>query len=283
MRRDAMVFACGGLVAVSMGTGCSGGDNAGPADAAITQNGDGQAGTGGGGDAASTVDATADGGGTDAATTADGSTSIATLTAATLFRVDSTGANLGTNGSAVGHGVWSSLAGVQNIPGNYGGHLFLSPVATPTSSDFLAISTPLTVPLHSGDNTLYFFANGDDMLGGTFGFGVNLWFAGAGASTPGISAFVAAPAEGGTFAADGTKACTAGYDDQCYPGAQTLSATQGGARVTLTALAVTAIGGASASSTTCVDRVGGNNTAPTVVDAPDGICDTTGTLTLTLP
>jgi len=206
----------------------------------------------------------------------------ATLTNGTLFRVDSTGTNLDTVSSThVGHGVWSTLAGVQNIPGNYGGHLFLSTASNPGPNDFLALSTPLASVLSPGANTFYFFANSDDPLGGNYGFGMNLWLDGAAASNPSISVFTAVPGDGGSFGADGTAGCTGGFDDACYPGASTLSWLGAASTVTLTSFSVGAVGGATASAT-CVDKVGGNNTAPTIVNMPDGICDTVGSFTLTV-
>jgi len=38
----------------------------------------------------------------------------------------------------------------------------------------------------------------------------------------------------------------------------------------------------SSASRSCVDKVDGNDTAPTIVNMPDGICDTVGSFTLTV-
>jgi hypothetical protein len=79
MLGDRTLFAAAGLLAASIGMGCSGGDNAGPGDAAITPGNGGGPGAGAGNDAASdaatgaTSDgAMADGGGTGAVPSNDG-------------------------------------------------------------------------------------------------------------------------------------------------------------------------------------------------------------------
>jgi hypothetical protein len=189
----------------------------------------------------------------------------ATLTNGTLFRVDSTGTNLDTvSGVHVGHGVWSTLAAVQNIPGNYGAHLFLSTVSNPGPNDFLSLSTPLESMLSPGPNTFYFFANSDDPMGGNYGFGMNLWLDSAAAANPAISVFAAVPSDGGGCGPDGTTGCTGGFDDACYPGASTLSWSGAGSTVTLTSFSVDTVGGVTASAT-CVDKVGGNIGPPVVL------------------
>jgi hypothetical protein len=275
----------------SAGNGGTGGGKGGASDGADG----GAAGADGGAAGADGGAAGADGGSAGAGAPSAGGSSghggaagtgggAATLTNAVLFNVDSTGTNLNSVGNrAVGHGDWPTLYGQQNIPGNYGGaYLFLSTLTDPGKSDFLDPAPPLSFALATGTTILHFFATGDDMLGGTYGFGLNLWFNGAAASSPSISVFAAVPSSGGTFSPDGTTGCTGAFDLTCTAGANTLLWTIGTHTVTLSSFSISQVGGASASSGTCVDKTGGSNISPMVINTPDGICDTVGSFALTV-
>ncbi|HEX3695153.1 MAG TPA: hypothetical protein VH374_07160 [Polyangia bacterium] len=158
----------------------------------------------------------------------------------TLFRVDNTGLNLGASDNHYKSGVWSTSAGAQNIPGNYVAHLFIATTPTPGPDDFQALTDPLTLNLSEGDHTLYFFADGDDMNGGTYGFGINVWVIGDVPSGPSLSGFEAVP--GGALAADATMGCSPAYDGTCGNSAHTLVV----GVVGLTSFTVAGVGGAAA-------------------------------------
>jgi hypothetical protein len=187
------------------------------------------------------------------------------LTRATLFRTDATGTNLASSGGHVNRGAWTTTNGTQNVPGNYMAHVFVSAVADPATTDFAT----LPVPLAAGSNTLYFFADSDDLAGGTFGFGINLWVGAA--TTPSISAF---GVPGSPFTADASAGCTAGFDGTCV----TASGSMAFDAVTLTAVTIDMIGGAAASGA-CTDKVGSDPHNPALLDTPNGTCDTIGSLT----
>jgi hypothetical protein len=188
------------------------------------------------------------------------------LSHATLFRTDATGTNLASSGGHINQGAWTTTNGAQNIPGNYMAHLFVSKLADPATTDLL----PLPVTLAAGSNTLYFFADSDDLAGGTFGFGINAWIGGA--LTPSISAF---GAPGSTFAADASPGCTAGFDGTCVTAAGAMSFES----VTLTAVTIDMVGGGTAGGA-CTDKVGSDPHNAALLDTPNGICDTIGTMTL---
>jgi hypothetical protein len=164
-----------------------------------------------------------------------------TLTNATLFRTDSTGGNLAASGGHFNRGVWTTQDGTQNVPGNYVAHLFLSTKPNPRPNDFVTISASHSLALAPGHHKIYFFADSDDMAGGTYGFGLNLWIGAASAATPSLSGFVAVP--GGAVAVDGTSGCSPAYDGTCGATANTLR-TSGSPAVTLSAFTVSALGGA---------------------------------------
>ncbi|HEY2899026.1 MAG TPA: hypothetical protein VGL59_00510 [Polyangia bacterium] len=158
----------------------------------------------------------------------------------TLFRVDNTGLNLGASDNHFNFGVWSTSAGAQNIPGNYVAHLFIATTPNPGPDDFQALTDPLVLTLSEGDQTFYFFADGDDMTGGTFGFGINVWVIGDTPSGPSLSGFEAVP--GGVLAADATTGCSPAYDGTCGNSAHTLVV----GVVALKSFTVAGIGGAAA-------------------------------------
>ena len=198
------------------------------------------------------------------------------LTNATLFRGDS-GSNQGGSGTAH-FGAWTTVLDQQNVPGNYGAELFLSTKSNPGPSDFLSPSAALSLALNDGDNTFYFFGDGDDMHGGTDSFGLNLFLNNAGTLNPNISAYVA-PGSGNTAQANPSTSTTVGYDFSLTPGAGTLGPVSvGGSTITLTDFEVLGVGGASGNT---VDLVNSTNTAPfTPPPAPDGITDTYGVFTI---
>jgi hypothetical protein len=167
----------------------------------------------------------------------------AAATNVTLFRTDGTGLNLAAGGGHFNHGVWSTQAGAQNIPGNYVAHLFIATTPNPGPSDFVAPTGPLSLPVAAGDNQFYFFANADDTLGGAYGFGLNVWLGNAPAGSPILSAFAAVP--GGTFMADATTGCSPAYDGTCGVSAHTLATTTA-PTVTLTSFSIAGVGGATA-------------------------------------
>jgi hypothetical protein len=160
----------------------------------------------------------------------------ATITNATFFRTDPTGGNESASGGHINRGVWTTEAGAQNIPGNYVAHLFLSTKENPGPNDYATAQQPLT--LTAGQHTVYFFANSDDVAGGTYGFGMNLWLAAAPAGNPSISGYVAVP--GNNLAADGTSGCSPTYDGLCGTAANALASPT----VTLAAFVVSSLGGA---------------------------------------
>jgi hypothetical protein len=192
----------------------------------------------------------------------------AALSHMTLFRTDATGTNLGSSGGHVNRGAWTTTNGTQNVPGNYMAHVFVSTVADPAETDFAT----LPVPLAAGSSTLYFFGDSDDLAGGTFGFGINAWIGSA--STPSISAF---GVPGSAFGADASSGCTAGFDATCVTAAGSMSFES----VTLTAITIDMVGGAAASAA-CIDKVGSDPHNAALLDTPNGICDTTGSLTFVL-
>jgi hypothetical protein len=189
----------------------------------------------------------------------------AMLSHATLFRTDATGTNLASSGGHVNQGAWTTTDGAQNIPGNYMAHVFVSKVADPAATDLL----PLPVTLAAGSNTLYFFADSDDLAGGTFGFGINAWIGAA--TSPSISAF---GVPGSAFAADASAGCTAGFDGTCVTAAGSMAFES----VTLTAVTVDMVGGGAAGGA-CTDKVGSDPHNPALLDMPNGTCDTIGSLT----
>jgi len=162
------------------------------------------------------------------------------LTNATLYRVDATGQNLGASGGHVTLGAWSTVPSVQNIPGNYGGQLFIARVPLPSSADFFSPSATISIALAPGDNVFYFFGNGDDPRGGTYGFGLNLWLGSSTPDAPALSGFAAKPS--GTLMADGATGCSPAYDDTCAASAGTLTAATPPA-VTLTDFTINRVGG----------------------------------------
>jgi hypothetical protein len=164
------------------------------------------------------------------------------LTNETFFRVDSTGTNLNSSAGHVNNGVWTTLPDAQNVPGNYVAHLFLATTANPGESDFLP--EPRTFTLAAGTNTFYYFADSDDQVGGSYGFGLNLWLNGATAGSPGISALAVPP--GGAPMADATAGCSPAFDGTCTTSADSLSWTNAGTTVTLTSFSIDGIGGANA-------------------------------------
>lgn len=202
------------------------------------------------------------------------------FTNAMLFRVDSNGTNLASGAGVVARGVWSTVTGVQNIPGNFIVRFFLASTSDSTADQLFPLAGALSAPLALGANTFHLFADGDDMAGGTFGFGLNLWLDGAPTGSPSISAFLGTEGAGTAFAANTSADCTAGFDAHCIPAAGTLSATAAGHTVRMTAFSITTVGGAPAGA--CVDKVGADNTMPVVTNMPSGICDTVGTFTLTV-
>ncbi|HEV2202428.1 MAG TPA: hypothetical protein VGR73_21635 [Bryobacteraceae bacterium] len=203
------------------------------------------------------------------------------LTNATLFRTDATGTNLASSGGIVNHGGWTTVLDQQNVPGNFFGELFLTAIANPGEGNFLSPSASLAVALPPGVHTFYFWADGDDLVGGTAAFGMNLYFNGAGTQTPSISAFVA-PAAGSTFNPDGSTTCTAGFNGQCVRGSAQLGLAVGNTIVTLTDFKILGVGGAPTNNN-CQDLVDSTNLGPFAFPAhPDGICDTYGQFTLTV-
>ncbi len=201
------------------------------------------------------------------------------FTNATMFRVDSEGTNLQSSGGHITRGVWNTKTGVQNVPGNYVVRLFLATTPDPDPTTLLPLAEPLATALVPGDNVFYLFADRDDVAGGNFGFGLNLWLDDATAATPSISAFVSTTTSS-AFTANSTTGCTPGFDALCAPPSNTLTA-QAGRTVTLTAFSITGVGGGPASGS-CVDKVGADNTGPVVTNMPNSICDTVGTFTLTV-
>jgi len=203
------------------------------------------------------------------------------LTNGTLFRADATGTNLASSGGVVNHGGWTTVLDQQNVPNNYGGELFLTTIASPGEGNFLSPATSLSLTLAPGVRTFYFWADGDDLAGGTAAFGLNLYLNNAGTQAPSISAYVA-PGAGKTVNPDSSGICTAGFDFQCVHGAGRLSFAAGNTIVTLSDFKILAVGGP-ALNTNCVDLVDSTNTAPFAFPAhPDGICDTYGQFTLTV-
>jgi hypothetical protein len=201
------------------------------------------------------------------------------LTNGTLFRGDASGANQQAS-NVVNRGVWTSVLDQQNIPGNYMAELFFATTPTPAPGDFFTPASALSQHLNPGDNTIYFWGDGDDLAGGTAGFGMNLYLDGASSVAPSISVF-APVGVGQPFVANGATP-TAGYDGQAVTGANRLSIGDAGQLVTLTAYEVTGIGGATAGAGS-VDLVNSTNTAPfTPPPHPDGITDTYGHFTLTV-
>jgi hypothetical protein len=201
---------------------------------------------------------------------------LATLTGATLFRGDSTGTNQDTGGTVADHGAWTTGLDVQNVPGNYAAELFISRVANPTSADFL---TPgqLSASLSAGANTFYFFANGDDLLGGSATFGLNLFINSASSTTPALSGYTI-PGTGQTLTAD-SSSTTPNIALAITPGAGTLSTSTTGATVALTSFIVQGVSGQGST----VDLVDSTNTTPFTPPAhPDGVPDTYGTFTITV-
>jgi hypothetical protein len=198
--------------------------------------------------------------------------STSTLTGAMFFRGDSTGTNLGTSGSTVDYGAWTSGLDVQNVPGNYGAEFFISKVPNPTSTaDFISPGN-LAASLAIGVNTFYFWADGDDTRGGADTFGLNLYFNNSTSASPSISGYTV-PGTGQTLAAD-SSSITAGAGFVPVAGAGTLTA--GG--VTLSSFVVDGVSGQGST----VDVVDSTNTAPfSFPVVPDGITDTYGTFTLT--
>jgi hypothetical protein len=165
----------------------------------------------------------------------------ATATNVTLFRTDATGTNLASSGGHFDFGVWTTEIGAQNIPGNYVAHLFIATTPNPGPNDFLAFTGQLSVTLATGNNKFYFFADSDDMHGGTYGFGLNIWFGGATAASPGLSGFAAAP--GSSLMVDSTTGCAPAYDGTCTVSPDRL-ATTSSPTVTLTSLTIIGVGGA---------------------------------------
>lgn len=197
------------------------------------------------------------------------------LTNATLFDAGVGGSNSQTPGNQITNGAWTSVLDQQNIPGNYGGEFFLSKLASPTAADFLSPSLALSAALSEGANTFYFWADGDDLAGGTAGFGLNLFLDGAATTAPSISAFTTV----GGLAVTDAAACTAGYTFNCVTGAGTFSFVSGASTITLSGFEVFARGGGSGGE----DRVGSTFNAPfTPPPMPDGINDTYGRFTLTV-
>jgi hypothetical protein len=193
------------------------------------------------------------------------------LTNATLYDVDATGTNLNST-SVVNRGGWTTVLDQQNVPGNYAAELFLAATPNPTPAEFLTPQTATSIALHAGANTIYFWGDSDDTAGGAFGFGLNLFVDGAGATSPSISA-LAVPGAGPAATSNNTTGCTAGYTLQCTPGAGTLTA----GMVTLTDFQVFARGGGTGGE----DRVSSTNTMPfTPPTGSDGINDTYGSFTL---
>lgn len=163
------------------------------------------------------------------------------LTNGTFFRVDNTGTNLNASAGVFRNGVWTTQANAQNVPGNYVAHLFVATTANPGANDFL---DPLSVTLAAGANTFYYFADGDDQVGGAYGFGLNLWLNAAAAASPGISA-LAVPGSG-TVTADATTGCSPAFDGTCAVSADSLSWVSGGTTVTLSSFSIDGVGGANA-------------------------------------
>lgn len=164
------------------------------------------------------------------------------LTNGTFFRVDSTGTNLNSSAGHFSNGVWTTQPDAQNVPGNYVAHLFIATTANPGESDFLP--EPWMPTLATGVNTFYYFADSDDQIGGSYGFGLNLWLNAAPAASPGISALAVPP--GGAATADATTGCSPAFDGTCTASADSLSWSTGGTTVTLTSFFIDGVGGANA-------------------------------------
>ena len=203
------------------------------------------------------------------------------LSNATLFRGDATGNNL-NGGSTVFYGAWTTVRDQQNIPGNYGSQLFLAQTPNPTPANFLSPSAAVSIPLSPGANTLYFWGSGDDTRGGSATFGINLFFNGAGAVSPSLSAYTM-PGAGQTVNANSSPH-TAGYDFGYTSGAGTLSFTDGSQIITLSSFEITGVGGAAAGpgNVDLVNGVGNPTTPFTPPAQPDGIADTYGRFVLTV-
>jgi|GEM_PF-6367282 len=201
------------------------------------------------------------------------------LTNGALFRADETGTNLNTTngGTTVARGGWSTVLNQQNVSGNYGAQLFLADTANPGGGDFFAPASSFSAGLQEGANTVYFWADGDDTVGGDDGFGLNLWFDGAAASAVAISAF--APTPGAGFSANGSTTCTAAYNFACIAGSGALSFVVGASTVTLTDFRVLGLGGGTGGE----DRVYHDNANGFTPPAHgNGVNDTYGYFVLTV-
>jgi hypothetical protein len=166
----------------------------------------------------------------------------AAVTNVTFFRTDSTGLNLAAGGGIFTRGVWSTQVGAQNIPGNYVAHFFIATAPDPGPSDFVTLTSPLSLSLAAGANKFYYFADGDDQAGGNYGFGLNIWLGSAAAASPTLSGFTAVP--GGTVMVDGTTGCSPAYDGTCGVSAHSLATSTNSPTVTLTSFIVAGVGGA---------------------------------------
>jgi hypothetical protein len=203
------------------------------------------------------------------------------LTGATLFDADASGNNLNGTGNAVAHGAWTTVLDQQTSAGDYGGELFLTQVPNPTDSDFLSPSAALSIPLSPGTNTIYFYCDGNDPLGGSQAFGLNLFLDNAGPVSPGLSGYTPYPGTPGTLQAD-SSTNTAGYNFQFAAGAGALTYTRGGQAITLSDFEVTAVGGPGGDST--VELVSSTYSAPYTPPPsdPNGDTDTYGQFTVTV-
>jgi hypothetical protein len=200
-----------------------------------------------------------------------------TLTGATFFRGNSTGANQGTSGSVVNYGAWTTGLDVQNVPGNYAAEFFIAKVPNPAASQFLTPGN-FASALTTGANTFYFFADGDDLNGGSQTFGINLFLNGAGVTSPALSGYTV-PGTGQSLSAD-SSSTTVGINLTVTPGAGALSVLEGATEtVSLSNFVVQGVSGQNST----VDLVNSTNTAPFSPPAhPDGVMDTYGTFTITV-
>jgi len=195
-----------------------------------------------------------------------------------LFNTNASGANQNTVGNIISHGSFMTVLDQQNVPGNYGAELFVTKVTNPTASDFLTPAASPSIPLSVGSNTFYFYGDNNDPLGGTNGFGINLYFNGAAGNSPSLSGYRLNTA--GTLLAN-SSSTTASWDYKVIPGTGALSVISGGYQITLSDFVVTAIGGSGGNSS--VDLVNSTNVSPfTPPSHPDGITDTYGQFTLTV-
>ena len=200
-----------------------------------------------------------------------------TLTGLTFFRGDASGNNQNSSGSVIDFGAWTSGLDVQNVPGNYGGELFISKVPNPTPADFLSPAA-LSLSLSAGDNKFYFWADGDDTRGGSSSFGLNVFLNSSSGTTPTLSGY-SVPGTGQTLLAD-SAAVTPSLNFIVTPGAGKLSASVGtSGTVTLSAFQIQGVSGQGST----VDIVNSTNTVPFTPPAhADGVFDTYGTFTITV-